>query len=1204
MNWAEEVYPLEGMWAPWQARQNLREKFNRYLSYNRSHHFIHAGEVVIDDSSLLDLCQHYRLEYRGSARNIAQSWDESTERLGDGGPTFDKLIESGWIHFDGGRWMMQRVPIGTVACISYPSPSTESLLSTLNKVHLVAKTDEPPQNIKFLAEKISADDWLERYIPAKNPERLASRLWELLCPKPRLANTGMTDTVQIASLVGSNETKTSALADEEASDAAFLEWATWCEVLGIPARWNRTWGPTEMHYCRMAAQRVLCRQTLWGNWDNDVQRYNDVLTQTYAIPENQLRYSIDMCVMPPQTLVSQVDWLARPNVESLMMARHGTSHVSFAFGLLCSELERTDFGSDTTELAATVLSFAANHPMALQHLLLRVKAAPVLLVDLLLRGHFACLATRLVIEWQGKLERSNDRDLHREAQLKAFAGQDCLSILAYHLEKNTLKLDECTSLITWCYASSTDGRKAVTDSRGLIGRQILGMLAKGKKELHSEVLAHLVGQMAYQDNIPRACFSAALDGLICLSSTQSALTRPIVDLYSKFGRDMNLDWTDASSLSAEQTARLVASAMEQEPPVRDALFVPFDSLKLLRETTDDERPSLAFSIARTLRLHLRMLARAITGWSSGDIPTELFKAFQTLISRSVIDHTEKGRVAALTDRYSPRLLFTRENSSPANDLATAWRRLASAQQEAMLQALVQSDDPVLLAELCQQLPAAAKSFIQDRLRQLSPTEASQILGWPEMQHRIASLLSVGEYGLAREFLDQVQQNLVNAPQEFRLGFFDLELQLLLKEKNWTVLDDMAIPSSLNEFSTRTAQDQLQFFKATSQLLRTDGNLSVARSVLQRLASRPGAAFAYKENAFAVAIQQLMGPTLRPLTDAEKVTGESLLAEINASFAVDEKKASNYLFGNRALLLLALQRPKDAFVSISERRKTARSSNLEIAAALALYEMGDKIQALALLDAALTEFGPDERLVAVQNDLQAGVATSSIASASVAVDLITTIRAALQQLTELPPDQLGDLLGPPDQGARGYLIRQVTRAVGSLQQMAAMLRCRENTENDAKLENDLNTAVRVVLSASLSVHKWHVRDQSLGGVTASGNPGERDAVICSSDQEISIYEALVCSSVERTRLKGHFEKLLKYGFCDIYFHVTYAYLSPLKPLIDYVREMLEHEAPPGATYLNCEPLEPSNFPTSGYVATYQVDHRENVAVVFLIVDLKI
>jgi hypothetical protein len=170
-------------------------------------------------------------------------------------------------------------------------------------------------------------------------------------------------------------------------------------------------------------------------------------------------------------------------------------------------------------------------------------------------------------------------------------------------------------------------------------------------------------------------------------------------------------------------------------------------------------------------------------------------------------------------------------------------------------------------------------------------------------------------------------------------------------------------------------------------------------------------------------------------------------------------------------------------------------------------------------------------------------------------------------------------------------------------MAAMLRCRENTENDAQLENDLNTAVRVVLSASLAVHKWHVRDQSLGGVTASGNPGERDAVICSSDQEISIYEALVCSSVERTRLKGHFEKLLKYGFCDIYFHVTYAYVSPLKPLIDYVRKMLEHEAPPGATYLDCKPLGPSNFPISGHVATYQVDHREKVTVVFLIVDLK-
>jgi hypothetical protein len=169
-------------------------------------------------------------------------------------------------------------------------------------------------------------------------------------------------------------------------------------------------------------------------------------------------------------------------------------------------------------------------------------------------------------------------------------------------------------------------------------------------------------------------------------------------------------------------------------------------------------------------------------------------------------------------------------------------------------------------------------------------------------------------------------------------------------------------------------------------------------------------------------------------------------------------------------------------------------------------------------------------------------------------------------------------------------------------MAGMLRGRKNPANEAKLENDLNTAVREVLGASLAVAKWDVADQSLGGTTGSGNPGERDAVIRISGQELSVYEALVCKSLDRTNIKKHFDKLLSYGTCDIYFHVIYSYAEEIQPILDYVRSMLEHESLPSLTYLNCSPLTPPDIETSGYLAIYRVDHRE-VAVAFLIADLK-
>lgn len=1200
-----EVRPLEGMMHPLKVRNELRQVFERWLwRPHRPRHF-YEQDVIVGELSILDLCQHYRLEYPGGLEDVAKDWDESEQRIAEGAPSFDDLVRLGWVFFDGSRWIVQSAPIGTFSLIAYPSQSTKTFLEGLGKVRLVAKTDTPPPQVKALADRILVEGWLERPIPTKNPDWLTSRLWERLCPKPPSNAIDSSDNTMQVTIPVENEVADSPAsleADAEAIDKAFLEWSAWCNVLGSASSWDIRWGPVEMRYCREAAQRVLERQTLWGTWESDATRYMDVLENTFSIPQDRLGYLGTLRTEPPRTLVSRVDWLKRPEVEHLMMYRLGESTVSFAFYLLCSELEMTDIGPNITDVATTVLSFTADFPMALQQFLFRVDAVPGLLVDMLMHQRAACLAARLAIEWRSELGWNSDHDMDREAQTKAFAVQDALSLLAYHLHESTLDLEEYASLVTWCYASSAGSKRPVADSRRHIGRKLLGMVARDKDEIQSVVLQHLIEQMTYEDNIPRACFAGVLDGLNCLSGVPIDDALPIVALYSKFARNLHLEWTDAPNLSAELAARLVATAFAQATSDRDALLVPFDSAKLLREASEDERLSLHSSIAKTLRVHVRMLARAVAGWQDGSVPTELCDAFQALISRSAIEHTEKWRVGALTDRYSPSIFLALEEGSPAQDLAAAWRRLDSSHKEGMLQALTQSDDPVLLAELYQCLPAAAKLTVQTRLQQLNPREASTPWTWPELQHRIQSLLHAGEYGLAREHFEKAQPNLNHAPQQFQLVFFNLGLQLLLKEKNWTALDGAVVPAALDMVTTRQAQDQLDFYRATSQLLRPDGNLAGAREVLLRLAARPGAASVYKENVFAVAIQQLLGPTLHPLTGTDKETGEKLLAEINTAVAENEKQASSNLLANRALLLLALQRPRDALEGVATRRLDTRSPDLELVAVLATSEIGRMEEAMAILDAAITEFGSDDRLIALKNDLHTEVATSSVTSASIAVDQMSFIRSALQQLTELHPSQVGDILGPPGGGVRGYLIRQVSRAVAALQHMSAMLRDRKNSEEEARFENDLNTAVREIMGASLAVAKWDVCDQSLGGATSNGNPGERDAVIRASGQEIAIYEALVCSSLDRTRLKSHFDKLLLYGVCDIYFHVTYAYVDTLKPLLDYVRTMLENEVPSGLIYLDCEPLGPPDYETSGYVATYRADHRE-VAVVFLMANLR-
>jgi hypothetical protein len=1187
----QDVRPLEGMVAPLRVRQELRQAFERWLHRSRRPLVIPNPEGTVDELSLLEVSRYYRLEYAGGAEDVANAWDRSEERIADGGPDFDELVRLGWVFFDGGRWVMQSTPAGVHRDIRYPSPSTQSFLEGLCKARFIPKEQAPSPDTEVLVARIAAEEWLDSQIPTRDPDWVAGRLWDRLCPHPAARAEDVGEASKPAQAIDP---------DAKAVDRAFLEWSTWCDVLGCSGRWDINWSLAQMQYCRDAAHRALGRQKLWSTWDDDAARYVDVLEKTFAIPLDRLRFSRLPRKPAPRTLVARVDWLETVEVEHLMMPRLGGSTVSFALELLYSELEKTGVAPDVMARAAAILSFAAAHPLAMQKLLHRINVVPALLVDMLMHPLIVSLGARLTIEWRPESARDSDRNIRREAQTKAYAIEDALSLLAYQLKQNVLDLEECAALVTWCYTGAS--RRAVADSRRLVGHQLLELLAKEVDEVQSAALQHLIGQAAHESNVPRANFSAVLAGLRCLQNAHADASA-IVDLYAKFARDLHLDWTDADNLSPELAARLVATALAQAPITRDALLVPFDSAKLLREASEEEKPSVRTNIAQTLRVHVRLLARAVAGWPLEDVPAEFGDPFLALVSRSTIEHAEKGRMGVLTDRYSPSRFLAREDGSPAKDLAAAWRRLDGARQNAMLQSLSQSDDPVLLAELCQHLPSAAKAAIQGRLLQLKPEEASSLWTWTELQRRIESLLAAGEYGLAREHIDDAAEDIERAPSQFRLPLFNLSLQLLMKERDWVSLDAAVVPSTLDVSATRQAQDHLTFYKATSQLLRPNGELAQARAALQGLAARPGSASAYRENIFAIAIQQLLTPILHPLIGADKVAGEQLLAEINAAVSADEKLARSNLLANRALLLIALQRPEEAMNSVAVRRAEAPSVELDIVTVLAKYELGHRGEAMAILDAALTEFGPDDRLVALKNDLQAGVSTSSVTSAAVVVDPISSIRAALQQLSELPPSQVGEVLGPSGGGMRGYLVRQVSRAVAALQHMGAMLRDRKNLGDEARFENDLNTAVREVLGASLAVAKWDVGDQSLGGSTSNGNPGERDAVVRVAGQEICIYEGLVCSGLNRSYIKQHFDKLLAYGVCDIYFHVTYSYADEVKPILDYLRHMLENEVPGGLAFLGCESLGTPDYETSGYIATYRVDHRE-AAVAFLIADLHV
>ncbi len=107
----DEVRPLEGLDTPIAARLKLRQMFKRWLW--RLHHvrFVLEHEEVIDELFLLELSQHYRLEYSGATENSIKMCNESKQRVADGDSTFEDLVHIGWV-----KCKASRISACTVCC--------------------------------------------------------------------------------------------------------------------------------------------------------------------------------------------------------------------------------------------------------------------------------------------------------------------------------------------------------------------------------------------------------------------------------------------------------------------------------------------------------------------------------------------------------------------------------------------------------------------------------------------------------------------------------------------------------------------------------------------------------------------------------------------------------------------------------------------------------------------------------------------------------------------------------------------------------------------------------------------------------------------------------------------------------------------------------------------------------------------------------
>ena len=125
---------------------------------------------------------------------------------------------------------------------------------------------------------------------------------------------------------------------------------------------------------------------------------------------------------------------------------------------------------------------------------------------------------------------------------------------------------------------------------------------------------------------------------------------------------------------------------------------------------------------------------------------------------------------------------------------------------------------------------------------------------------------------------------------------------------------------------------------------------------------------------------------------------------------------------------------------------------------------------------------------------------------------------------------------------------------------------------------------------------------MGGYTPELNPGERDLVLIDGQAELAVIEAVIIDgSIAKASLVEHFRKLLGYGDCPLYFHLTYAWHPEIARLIETLEDIAREEAPDGHVLEGIEQAARTANEPKGFVARYRRGD-EIIRVVFRVLDL--
>ncbi|MDB5823890.1 MAG: hypothetical protein JWR21_2594 [Herminiimonas sp.] len=392
---------------------------------------------------------------------------------------------------------------------------------------------------------------------------------------------------------------------------------------------------------------------------------------------------------------------------------------------------------------------------------------------------------------------------------------------------------------------------------------------------------------------------------------------------------------------------------------------------------------------------------------------------------------------------------------------------------------------------------------------------------------------------------------------------------------------------------------LLFYRGVAELKKPQGSPAAAEALFLGLTQRHPGATSYLLNLFASRVHRLLGgDTFGLLSGVSLTQARRYLAEAQQDIrpliqhSIPDLKA---LDSNRAMLLLAVNQPRESLQVLLELRETNFDATTEGFWALALARLGSTREALAVLTQTERIFGRSDILSAIRENIDTRRPYATATSLSLDDDPVPGIRQAFEAFARLGHVEQAEILQ-----SRGqldlYLLEEIRGACASLVALAPMMK----ELGMVRLEDDISGILKQILRSRLLLPQWAVEDQPRGGFSRSGGVGERDFVVSKGSATLAVLEALIVDTVETGNLTSHFKKLLGYDTCRFFFHITYARRANCAGILAHLRAACM-TPPSGINFVRSESLEDFDSMPVGFKAHYEIDSR-SVVVVFLALEI--